>query len=365
MIIVPFSITFKIPTCSSIFIEAYAVQKQDTIIESHANNQEDVLKIIMEVKEITSKYEKENKKQYPDNAIYIACLIITLLGCLFWLVFKWSQRNEQASYLGGIYRDTIFEYEFNRKKSYLEKKRYNEEYEQKAISLDPWLKDNRYTIERPDFPVELRKYIQTGTGTGRSIDMSRRPHSNVPGLDDDIYSNNDPVLIHIDKIENKNDRDKYNDYTKAYNDFKEKKLKWTHRLRERVETLYIEDIEKARKDAEKKAKAAADIDISIFRGRGPTFVLEFTAIVVIIFSSVILGVLDILKSDQIGTLLAAIAGYVLGRSTSHETGKEQRDKEQRDKEQRDKEQRDKEQRDKEQRDKEQRDKEQRDKEQKN
>jgi hypothetical protein len=61
---------------------------------------------------------------------------------------------------------------------------------------------------------------------------------------------------------------------------------------------------------------AADVDISIFRGRGPAFILEFTALVVIIFSAVILGILGILDSNQIGTLLAAIAGYVLGRSTN-------------------------------------------------
>ena len=52
------------------------------------------------------------------------------------------------------------------------------------------------------------------------------------------------------------------------------------------------------------------------RGRGHAFVLEFTAIVVIIFAAVIAGVLKILTGEQIGTLLAAIAGYVLGRATT-------------------------------------------------
>jgi hypothetical protein len=45
-------------------------------------------------------------------------------------------------------------------------------------------------------------------------------------------------------------------------------------------------------------------------------VLEFTAIVVIIFAAVILGVMGLLGDQQIGTLLAAIAGYVLGKSVA-------------------------------------------------
>jgi hypothetical protein len=59
-----------------------------------------------------------------------------------------------------------------------------------------------------------------------------------------------------------------------------------------------------------------DVDIAVFRGRGPSFVLEFTAVVVIIFAAMILGVLDKLHAEQLGTLLAAIAGYVLGRATA-------------------------------------------------
>jgi hypothetical protein len=45
-------------------------------------------------------------------------------------------------------------------------------------------------------------------------------------------------------------------------------------------------------------------------------VLEFTAIVVIIFAAVILGVLGLLGDQQIGTLFAAIADYVLGKSVA-------------------------------------------------
>ena len=43
---------------------------------------------------------------------------------------------------------------------------------------------------------------------------------------------------------------------------------------------------------------------------------HFTAEVVIVFASTALGFLGILDTQQLGILLAAIAGYVLGRATS-------------------------------------------------
>jgi len=57
-------------------------------------------------------------------------------------------------------------------------------------------------------------------------------------------------------------------------------------------------------------------DFSAIRGRGPEFVLEFTAVVVIIFAAVILGIVGQLSNEQIGTLLASIAGYVLAKATT-------------------------------------------------
>ena len=62
--------------------------------------------------------------------------------------------------------------------------------------------------------------------------------------------------------------------------------------------------------------------MGVFRGRGATFVLEFTAVVVIIFTAAILAILGKLGNEQVGTLLAAIAGYVLGRSVNPMAEKE-------------------------------------------
>jgi hypothetical protein len=46
------------------------------------------------------------------------------------------------------------------------------------------------------------------------------------------------------------------------------------------------------------------------------FVLEFTTIIFIVFAVLALGLLGVLTSEPIATILAAIAGYVLGKSTS-------------------------------------------------
>ena len=79
---------------------------------------------------------------------------------------------------------------------------------------------------------------------------------------------------------------------------------------------YTQDLKELQKEATDQADRALDVDFSTLRGQGPEFVLEFTAVVVVIFAAVILGVLNVLKNEQIGTLLAAIAGYVLGRATT-------------------------------------------------
>jgi len=79
---------------------------------------------------------------------------------------------------------------------------------------------------------------------------------------------------------------------------------------------FQDDLKAAEVAAQKQARRALTVDFSALRGRGPEFVLEFTAVVVIIFAAVILGVVERLSSEQIGTLLAAIAGYVLGKGAT-------------------------------------------------
>ena len=64
-----------------------------------------------------------------------------------------------------------------------------------------------------------------------------------------------------------------------------------------------------------KKKIPSSIDISLLGG-GWAFLLEFSTVIVIIFTLLILGILKILEGREIATILAAIAGYVLGKATS-------------------------------------------------
>src|SRR5262249_7818332 len=101
--------------------------------------------------------------------------------------------------------------------------------------------------------------------------------------------------------------------------------KWRDEVKSEVLARYSLDLREARVLAAERTRPAANVDFGALRGGGAEFVLEFTAVVVIIFAAVVLGVLDILKQEQIGTLLAAIAGYVLGRATTR--GRSPEDKE--------------------------------------
>jgi hypothetical protein len=57
------------------------------------------------------------------------------------------------------------------------------------------------------------------------------------------------------------------------------------------------------------------MDISLLGG-GFSFLLEFSTVIVIIFTLLILGLIGSLGGNEISTILASIAGYVLGKATS-------------------------------------------------
>jgi hypothetical protein len=77
----------------------------------------------------------------------------------------------------------------------------------------------------------------------------------------------------------------------------------------------------ARKWAENEAQKRANemvpesIDISLLGG-GWSFLLEFSTVIVIIFVLLCLGLMGAITGKDITTILASIAGYVLGRASS-------------------------------------------------
>ena len=79
-----------------------------------------------------------------------------------------------------------------------------------------------------------------------------------------------------------------------------------------------------RKEAEEKARNRADLQVPktidiVLLGGGFSFILEFSTVIVIIFAVLILGIINVMQGREISTILAAIAGYVLGKSNSGQT----------------------------------------------
>jgi len=88
---------------------------------------------------------------------------------------------------------------------------------------------------------------------------------------------------------------------------------WEKRERARKKAL----TDKAEAEAAKRADARIprSMDISLLGG-GWSFLLEFTTVIVIIFALLVLGIAGIVLGKDITTILASIAGYVLGKATS-------------------------------------------------
>lgn len=88
---------------------------------------------------------------------------------------------------------------------------------------------------------------------------------------------------------------------------------WAKAERER----YIEARRQAEQQAQQRAETMipSSMDISLLGG-GWTFLLEFSTVIVILFVLLCLGVLGTVTGKDIITVLASIAGYVLGKATA-------------------------------------------------
>ncbi len=75
------------------------------------------------------------------EALTLIILLIAALALMFYLVFRWMQRAEQAGYLGRLYKDAVFQIEKTRLYQPVEQKRSQRGYEQDAILENPWNKE--------------------------------------------------------------------------------------------------------------------------------------------------------------------------------------------------------------------------------
>ena len=248
---------------------------------------------------------------YNWPAVALVALILCLLAFLFRTLVNWSGKIERTSFLGNLYRESVEETEFQRlafgPNDKLEKGVYIGE-----IVTGSWLEKH----PAPQIDERIREEINPDPFASlRNAWGENRRRVNLPGLPD-YRKTLGGGASEKEEEDRRVLRLKY---------FQEKEI-WDGEVRKEERRMYHADLAAQRSIARQKAESAVDIDLSVLRGRTPAFILEFTAIVIIIFAAMSLGILDILKNEQIGTLLAAIAGYVLGRSASKGSGTGQQER---------------------------------------
>lgn len=283
---------------------------------------------------------------FTSQQVFLTISVLALLAGLFCLLLLWQQRTEQSNYLSFLYKDTMKTLEFGRLTIPIEARwEHGEFFEEMWSALSErarsWIAAN--PKPRPDDSLR-----DLAASLGEDIDLAAQADqlrwmliretgfpggTPPPGPDPWSYGNSrpgrgglgfggDPTAVpgrgtgqspSAAELEEINRR---HDYFKRRAQFRDQQQDWAARTGAEIKRWYQDERSGQEKEAETRAKLALNVDFSTMRGRGPEFVLEFTAVVVIIFAAVVLGILAILKNEQIGTLLAAIAGYVLGRATS-------------------------------------------------
>ena len=273
------------------------------------------------------------------SRVGISLAVIALMGSLFFVVFYWQHRIEQSDFFSYFSTDAPKHVVVNRLSAPTLEKWDRGDYLNEIFLARSERGRNWVDLikPRPTFDATL-KDTAVGLGLGWEIDAierrlwtalvqregggtnpfgsSARP-SGLGGLGGSGIGRDDAGKNPEELKKAKEDREKV----------KEELSRFDGDVRDWDRLAYAQALDWRRVDLAAVEKLAGDraakllnVDFSALRGRGPQFVLEFTAVVVIIFSAVILGVLGVLDSNQIGTLLAAIAGYVLGKSAGRGQG---------------------------------------------
>ncbi|MDF9798140.1 preprotein translocase subunit SecG [Catalinimonas alkaloidigena] len=260
--------------------------------------------------------------QYSREAVLLVILVLVLLSLLFYLLLSWSRTRDMASYYGEVYKETVENWEYRQILAPYKEKWDRREYYAEAVR-------NMEKARPEPSPDLLRCAEDLGPQYRNQIERLRSRQTyrlrGGPGLIDNGFDDPWEGPQQVIQDPNKNPEDDSNKIKKEFysllnlwiTDLK----KWDEEINKKVNDAYAKDLNYVKEKAAKRAKrATSEMDLSALRGRGAEFVLEFTAVVVIIFAAVILGILGILKEQHIGTLLAAIAGYVLGKATSEKRG---------------------------------------------
>lgn len=204
----------------------------------------------------------------------VIIVLATCLACI-WMVFFFGRRLQTSAYL----RDSLIEGAKQQELKILLRELHD-----KAL----------------EGPLDSRYPPPNSYGSTRRLWERDRYNA---AYEDDWVPHNETPEEREERITKKEERKR----------IREVENKWESEERIRYETLRQQAEVEATKRAEKKIPNS--IDISLLGG-GWAFLLEFSTVIVIIFTVLILGILSILDGKDISTILAAIAGYVLGKASS-------------------------------------------------
>jgi hypothetical protein len=269
------------------------------------------------------------------SRVGITLAMIALMGGTFYGLFKWEHAIEQSDFFPGVCEDAAEKFELTRLAAPIDEKC------ERATCLKEICLENiplgRTGVEQVEpRPACDRKWQEKARdlAMGREIDRIERGLWPLPDAREGTTANpfaggsrnarprsgllgglgGSGVRVEMQaKLEADPDVEACREALRLHD---AEATQWVRHARAQARDWYQTDLAEVKKVAAERAMLLLDVDFSALRGRGPEFVLEFTAVVVIIFAALVLGVLGVLDSHQIGTLLAAIAGYVLGKATS-------------------------------------------------
>lgn len=210
-----------------------------------------------------------------DPSVLTVLVLLTCLACI-WMVFFFGRRLQTTAYL----RDSLIEGARQQELKILLRELHD-----KAM----------------EGPLDPRQPPPDGYGrTDRLWEPWKQEAANL-----------DSVSCFYDETEDQ--KAKRLEREQKENQFKAEVKKWELEERVRYDALRQLNEKSALERARKKIPSS--IDISLLGG-GWAFLLEFSTVIVIIFTLLILGILGTLEGKDISTILAAIAGYVLGKASS-------------------------------------------------
>jgi hypothetical protein len=276
-----------------------------------------------------------------DPAIwrYIAIgALLAATSALFYYLFKWWSGIDRTGANYQVFKDAIYERELSFRRVSIDVKYKTGGYVQDLLQTATkeareWLEQNRMPTVKPELS-NLAEELRSRNIDRYALDDLRDQENSIRGR---LESRFVERVQHVANravsagASNRGQSQPMGEEERADREVMQREFRnmresfsrdihlWLNSAEAEIKRWYEKDLDIPRKAAREIAESEIQgSDFSSLRGRGPEFILEFTALVILIISATILGLSSVLQNQQIGTLLAAIAGYVLGKGTTRQ-----------------------------------------------